>query len=289
MTVFYIALGVVVLLAIAFVGVSFVRRDRDKAIGYLSKESLKRDAEGRKREAAENPDLAAGPKGRDIERAAVLDRKGGALVPAAAAPTSSTVALKPPLDNEQMGVTRRQFLNRSIIGLFVFSLAAFGAQVIAFLWPTLKGGFGSKIRMSKTVNDYLADIASTREPIYNAEGRFYLVPYPAAALDKAKAEPSYAAVLPGYEAGLAAIYQKCVHLGCRVPWCASSQWFECPCHGSQYNRVGERKAGPAPRGLDRFAVAVEGGVPVVDTAKVIAGPPLGTDTTGQQIEGPHCA
>jgi cytochrome b6-f complex iron-sulfur subunit len=53
--------------------------------------------------------------------------------------------------------------------------------------------------------------------------------------------------------------------------------------------VGEKKAGPAPRGLDRFAVTVEGGSVVVDTKNVIPGPPIGTDTTGQQIEGPHCA
>ena len=45
--------------------------------------------------------------------------------------------------------------------------------------------------------------------------------------------------------------QKCPHLGCRVPECATSQWFECQCHGSQYNRAGEKKAGPAPRGMDR--------------------------------------
>jgi hypothetical protein len=36
------------------------------------------------------------------------------------------------------------------------------------------------------------------------------------------------------------------------PECLSSQWFECGCHGSQYNRVGENKAGPAPRGMDHF-------------------------------------
>ncbi len=54
------------------------------------------------------------------------------------------------------------------------------------------------------------------------------------------------------ELGIVALYQRCVHLGCRVPFCQTSQWFECPCHGSKYNRVGEKKAGPAPRGLDRF-------------------------------------
>jgi len=86
-----------------------------------------------------------------------------------------------------------------------------------------------------------------------------------------------------------ALYQKCVHLGCRVPWCTASQWFECPCHGSKYNRVGEKKGGPAPRGLDRFGVSVDGGQVVVDTKQVVLGPPIGTDTTGQGLEGPHCA
>jgi len=90
------------------------------------------------------------------------------------------------------------------------------------------------------------------------------------------------------ENGLNALYQKCPHLGCRVPNCISSQWFECPCHGSQYNRVGEKKGGPAPRGMDRFGVTVAGGNVTVDTSLVIQGPPIGTNTTGQEAEGPHC-
>ena len=88
---------------------------------------------------------------------------------------------------------------------------------------------------------------------------------------------------------LVASYQKCPHLGCRVPECKSSQWFECPCHGSQYNRVGEKKGGPAPRGMDHFAVTVSAsGDVVVDTSTVFAGAAIGTNTTGQEAEGPHC-
>ena len=63
------------------------------------------------------------------------------------------------------------------------------------------------------------------------------------------------------------LYQRCVHLGCRVPFCQQSQWFECPCHGSKYNTAGEYKLGPAPRGLDRFMVSVsETGDVLVDTS-----------------------
>jgi cytochrome b6-f complex iron-sulfur subunit len=73
-----------------------------------------------------------------------------------------------------------------------------------------------------------------------------------------------------------------------VPFCPTSQWFECGCHGSQYNRVGEKKGGPAPRGLDRFPVEVKGGTVTVDTGIVVIGPPIGVNTTGQEAEGPHC-
>ncbi|HEX5948674.1 MAG TPA: Rieske 2Fe-2S domain-containing protein, partial [Actinomycetota bacterium] len=76
--------------------------------------------------------------------------------------------------------------------------------------------------------------------------------------------------------------------GCRVPFCTQSQWFECPCHGSKYNRAGEYRDGPAPRGMDRFRVLVESGIVKVDTATRIDGPPRGTDTIQQQPEGPFC-
>jgi len=93
----------------------------------------------------------------------------------------------------------------------------------------------------------------------------------------------------GMRLGYVALWQVCPHLGCKVPVCGSSQWFECPCHGSKYNRVGEKKSGPAPRGMDRFPVTIEGGNVFVDTGKVSQGPAIGTDSTGQGLEGPHCA
>ena len=65
-----------------------------------------------------------------------------------AAVAEPPVAWVPP-DEETLGVTRRQFFNRGIIALFGFGLSIFGAQVIAFLWPQPKGGFGSKITAGK--------------------------------------------------------------------------------------------------------------------------------------------
>ena len=87
------------------------------------------------------------------------------------------------------------------------------------------------------------------------------------------------------EQGIVALYQKCVHLGCKVPWCETSQWFECPCHGSKYNRVGEKQGGPAPRGLDRFVVDGLGRADHDRHRPIVHGPPIGTDTTGQGGRG----
>jgi mono/diheme cytochrome c family protein/nitrite reductase/ring-hydroxylating ferredoxin subunit len=64
---------------------------------------------------------------------------------------------------------------------------------------------------------------------------------------------------------LFALSQKCPHLGCHVPYCKSSGRFECPCHGSVYDLAGEYIAGPAPRGMDRYHVTLQGEHVVVDT------------------------
>ena len=272
----------VVLAAGLFLFVTSQRRDRGSGMGI--REARRKD---RGHDAVERLETDEGRRSaRDVERDAVLERKGVGteLVPVtAAAPPAS----RAPMDPEVLGVTRRQFFNRGIVAMFVAGIAGFGAASIGFLWPTLTGGFGSKIRAGK-LEDILGSIRDKREPFYVPEGRFYITPYPKEALGAAK--QNYAgAVLEGMEGGVVALYQKCVHLGCRVPWCTTSQWFECPCHGSKYNRVGEKTGGPAPRGLDRFGVAIEGGVVVVDTQKVVQGPPIGVDTTGQQPEGPFCA
>jgi cytochrome b6-f complex iron-sulfur subunit len=276
-TILLIAIPVIVLLGGLFVVTAANRRDRAAA---LSRETLKRD----RGPVAPTEEEGLRPTGREIERAAVLQRQGGTttLVPASPAPP----ALYLPPDEDTLGVTRRQFFNRSIVGMMTVSLSGFGAACLAFLWPSLASGFGSKVTIGK-LDDVLAEIRDTREPKYVAEARTYIAPFPKDGVEKAKAVYK-GGVLTGMEAGVVALYQKCVHLGCKVPFCKTSQWFECPCHGSQYNRVGEKKGGPAPRGLDRFSVDVAGGVLRVDTAQIVEGPVIGVNTTGQEAEGPHC-
>lgn len=276
-----IALLVVAALVIAFV--TMRRRDSSDATGQLSRETVSRD---RSDEAVEALSVEEDtPTGREVERSAVLARieTSREVVTADAAPP---VVWSPP-DPEVVGIKRRQFLNRSLVAFMGLGLAGFGAAVVAFLWPSRVTGFGAKINLGD-IDDLKLSIRDSGNFLYLAEGRMWVTEYPASALENA--EQVYTpAELNGMEAGLIALFQKCPHLGCRVPDCQSSQWFECPCHGSRYNRVGERKGGPAPRGMDRFAMEVSNSNEfLVDTGAIIEGPPIGTDTTGQEPEGPSC-
>jgi cytochrome b6-f complex iron-sulfur subunit len=177
-------------------------------------------------------------------------------------------------------VSRRDFFRRSLLAsLGLFGLQ-FGAASIAFIWPNLRGGFGGLIDLGLSADDVKSQIQSDRQPFYYGAGRFYLVNY-----EGEGADTTYQGLVGE---GLMALYQKCVHLGCRVPFCQASQWFECPCHGSKYNRAGEYRDGPAPRGMDRFAVRIQGGLVQVDTSEIVLGPARGTDTVGQDPEGPFC-
>ena len=193
------------------------------------------------------------------------------------------------MDLRRVGVARREFLNRSTVSLLVVGSAAFGSAMLAFLWRSSSGGFGSKINVGK-LTDIKAAIANGGGFHYVPAGKMWITEFPSAARDTARdSYRFYSRVEPGLDAGVTALYQKCPHLGCRVPACASSQWFECPCHGSKFNRVGEKKAGPAPRGLDRFPMTLNAaGELIVDTGSIIPGPAIGTNTTGQEAEGPSC-
>jgi cytochrome b6-f complex iron-sulfur subunit len=277
--------AVVVLVVLAAAVLFGAARRRDRSATGLSREARARDRR--------NPALAAeptSPTGREVERAEREARTSTDLEIVESAPPAPFVAPDP----LAIGVSRRQFFNRGIVGMMGLSIAGFGGASLAFLWPQGVSGFGSKIKVGNLI-EVLAGIKANNGFLYKPEGRMWLTAYPNGAVEKARATYSAAelngmtvGVDQGFESGVVALYQKCPHLGCRVPNCVPSQWFECPCHGSQYNQVGEKKGGPAPRGMDRFAVSVVEGVLTVDTGTIVQGPPIGTNTTGQESEGPHC-
>ena len=285
-----IVIGVVVLLALAAVVLLGTARRR-AGTGQLSRETRRADAsappaaaapdtEGDTSEGADS-DVDAEARGRADESRRAIG--SGSSVPVSVGDRAPV--RYEPVDEDELGVTRRQFFNRGILTGLSLAVAGFGGAALAFLWPSGASGFGGKINVGSVADVQKA--IDAKQPFYNASAKVYIQPFPKQ--DVAKAQKVYpSTITAGMAQGYVALYQKCVHLGCRVPWCQTSQWFECPCHGSKYNRVGEKRGGPAPRGLDRFVVDVSGGSIVVDTGTIIQGPPIGTDTTGQGQEGAPC-
>jgi cytochrome b6-f complex iron-sulfur subunit len=277
-----VAIPIIIIFIVAVATLMVFVNRRGRPTGALSRETRRRDSspDPAVEPASSSTDLEAAGRERAEETRAAYEN-----VPARRA--RGDAVIWEPVDEEELGVARRQFLNRGILLFTGLGVGAFGAACLGFLWPTGTGGFGGKVGAGTSISDIIADIEDKAAPFYIPEARAYIVQYPKADLPNAK--KIYSAVTyAGMEQGLVALYQRCVHLGCRVPWCQTSQWFECPCHGSKYNRVGEKKAGPAPRGLDRFAIIVSGDSLTINTGDIEIGPPIGTNTTGQQQEGPLC-
>jgi cytochrome b6-f complex iron-sulfur subunit len=192
------------------------------------------------------------------------------------------VAAGAPRRRARRGPTRRAFLRGGMGAGLLLSVSGFAGASLAFLWPDLRGGFGAELTAPLDEEGLLEAIRGQRRPFEFGAGRAYLVEYDPA-LDP---DGRYAEITQG--ARVMALYWRCVHLGCKVPWCMSSQWLECPCHGSQYNAWGEWQRGPAPRGLDRLPLRIEDGAVVIDTGQILTGPPRQSGVRQQPPEGPSC-
>jgi cytochrome b6-f complex iron-sulfur subunit len=170
---------------------------------------------------------------------------------------------EPPGDgkSKKPHVARRRFLNTIWKILGVGLLVEAGWTSYDILNPKASGAFGGLLNAGDP-RDYADGVVK-----YFLDGRFYVT---------------------SSAGDLVALYQKCPHLGCRVPFCGSSGRFECPCHGSKYNIRGEYIEGPAPRGMDRFLIKVSGNRVLVDTAIVVEGPPRGVSTVSSDAKGASC-
>ena len=182
---------------------------------------------------------------------------------------------------KKKGMSRRDFFRSGMLGGTAVGLGGFTAASLAMLWPSLKGGFGAKINLGRAEDLKTELSAIPHNWKYYAEARSYIILY--------KPTPGQESFYKGVaDGGFLATYQKCAHLGCKVPQCESSGWLECPCHGSRYNKAGEYEFGPAPRGLDHFPIILDGDNVIVDTATRKEGPPRGTNTINQNPAGAHC-
>lgn len=179
---------------------------------------------------------------------------GGATVPSAAA------ARRLP------DISRRRFIVLNFWAGLGTVLAGSVGVLVDFLYPRGVTGFGGPVPAGKVTE--LAKGAAPKEyPI----GQFWLIN-----LDPAESRAGGS----GGGEGIIALWRKCPHLGCSVPWRPGftfnedQGWFRCPCHGSTYTKAGVRVFGPAPRSMDTMEVEIDGsGNIVVQTGKRTPGGP----------------
>lgn len=154
-------------------------------------------------------------------------------------------AIPPP---EQL--SRRRFLATSFwTGLGITFAGALGGAV-DYLYPRNVAGFGGPVPAGN-----VADLPAGADPKQFRAGQFWLVN-----LDPQETRPGGS----GGATGLLALWRKCPHLGCAVPWSAgfnfdgdAGGWFRCPCHQSTYTKAGVRVHGPAPRSMDTMLIEID--------------------------------
>lgn len=142
-------------------------------------------------------------------------------------------------------ISRRDFLKYAWGAIGALVLAEGGLVSYKFFAPSTEAGqFGGMIEAGLVDDFPPGSVAEFKE------GRFYLV--------------------RTMEGGFIAIYRKCTHLGCAVPWNQAEQKFICPCHASEFEMDGQVMNPPAPRPLDRFGVSIADGRVTVDTSTPIS-------------------
>ena len=172
-------------------------------------------------------------------------------------------------------LSRRRFLRRSMLAVYGLSATASVAGALYFTYPTLAGQFGADLTVGKRTDfpaaqpkDFKIGQAGV---FYIQDAKTYLVHLAVGTqfllsgsnlTDQLNSENFVKDADGSY---WVALYQRCVHLGCTVPFRNDCVSFKCPCHGSHYNVDGEYLDGPAPRSLDRFAMSFSGTNVLVDT------------------------
>ena len=197
--------------------------------------------------------------------------------PAARPAALTKEAIKSLRKQQVQGLSRRQLMRAALgtaMGLWIVEVLAGTA---GFAWPNLKGGFGAPIKIGDLDTVKLQNSTLPIEegfPAYYPEARAFVILYDPGQQRFTAGEDTTG---NGSALNVRALYQRCPHLGCKPNPCQKNFWFECPCHGSRYDRLGTKADGaaygPAPRSMDRFSITVDGsGVLTINTGKITLGP-----------------
>jgi cytochrome b6-f complex iron-sulfur subunit len=170
---------------------------------------------------------------------------------------------------EARKLARRSFLRVSAFAGLTLFTGGLLASFLGFFNLRKPSGFGGTVTVTA---DRIPRPGA--DPVRIPEGKFWLVNLNGPEGDVLQA---------GGTGGLLALYWKCPHLGCSVPWSPAFNgaavnfpgiigWFRCPCHGSTYSKAGIRVYGPAPRPMDTMRLTVNGdGSISVNTGQITSG------------------
>ena len=181
-------------------------------------------------------------------------RQAAAAAPGAATSPSIEAAAAAETQARPRGLQlpRRMALRWAGWGSVLLVVGGWLNGFLGFFYPHKTGAFGG------TITAGTADELKVGDVKVVPDGKFYVSRVPE---------------------GFLALWWKCPHLGCTVPWKDNEESigqdvgrfdkgeFHCPCHGSRYNRYGQIVFGPAPRPMDAFPVTIDG-----DKIKVETGP-----------------
>ncbi len=182
-----------------------------------------------------------------------------------AGPAIAVVPLRRPPGRPSF--SRRRILQIGFWAGLGAAIAGSIGSTLGLLWPQSVKGFGGQV----SAGDVSQYPPGTKTAV--PEGRFWLVN-----LTQEQGGP-----------GLLALWWKCPHLGCTVPWretfvwpdptsgAPKQGWFRCPCHGSTFTDAGILVFGPSSRPMDTMALTVENGRITVDTGNITPGGPDNAD------------
>jgi len=189
----------------------------------------------------------------------------------------------------QQRLSRRRFLRRSMLSIWGLSATSAVAGALYMLYPNLAGQFGAPITVGKRVDFPAAKTLEeftngSKGVFYNQAAKTYVIHLDAAF--KLRPIQGLAGQLESESVAKdkdgsywIALYQKCVHLGCTVPFRNDCSSFKCPCHGSHYAVTGEWLDGPAPISLNRFELNFSGEDVIVNTGVLNTKVPHPDNTT----------
>jgi cytochrome b6-f complex iron-sulfur subunit len=138
---------------------------------------------------------------------------------------------------EEQAVSRRSFVKVAVGGMCVAYAAAIGYPVYRYLESPVE-----KEEILAAIKD--VTLPGAEKLPKGSVMMFKFGPYPAMLIHHANDEwVAFSAV--------------CTHLGCTVQYHTDTQKIQCACHGGQYDpHTGQNIAGPPPRPLTKFLVAV---------------------------------